>query len=197
MFETYQELVCDYFFSNKEIKSYRKSERMTLELAKDLLTTHGVGGKFTEILIRYKFNLKEEPNIHGWDGYKRNRPVEIKTETINGSKKLNCEASFADHRTKTQRKKELFLNNSPLLYSVGVNSDGKCLYVMETDIAKVNKDSILFQRLDAKSPRINFSHWKDDTKSYKILHMNKEHILLNSVKFNKALYNCLATLASV
>jgi len=165
----YKDLVCDYFYGEKPLTEYNIQEQQTLSLAMDIIRTHGVGGKFVESLIRHRFGLKDAESIHGWDGYKSSRPVEIKTETINKTKLLNCEGSFGDHRKESIRKKDLFLKERPFLYSVGVDDiTGKCLYVMCTDTRKIPEDSIFFERLDAKAPRIRFGHWSK-TKSYKIV----------------------------
>jgi hypothetical protein len=173
-FDSYLDLVSDYFFSNKKISEYSKQQQQTLDLAVDVLTTHPTGGKFVERLIRHRYSLRDDGTIHGWDGWDGETPVEIKTETINSSKKLNCEGSFGAHADNSERKKDIFLKHRPHLYSVGVHDvSGKCLYVMKTDTAKLKKTSLLFERLDAKSPRINFSHWKNDKDSYEVLFSNK------------------------
>lgn len=187
MFISYKHLVSDYVFSSKGIKEYTPQERQTLELAIEILTTHGVGGKFAESLLRHRYNLKDADAIHGWDGFKGSRPIEIKTETINPSKKLNCEGSFGEHREDTIRKNVLFFTHRPLLYSVGLdNITGKCLYVMETDTKKLDDSALLFERLNAKSPRISFTHWKAYHNSYKILY-HSELIKERCDKFSKSL----------
>ena len=192
MFPSYMHLVSDYVFSDKLLTEYTKQEQQTLSLAVDILTTHGVGGKFVESLIRYRYDMRDAASIHGWDGYKNSRPVEMKTETINNTKRLNCEGSFGEHRDETIRKSDLFRSERPLLYSIGVdNITGKCLYVMETDTKKIKKDALLFERLNAKSPRISFAHWKDQTKSYKILYKNANLIVAKKTEFSSYLYACL------
>ena len=174
MFTTYKHLVADYVFSSKLLKEYDIQEQQTLSLAIEILTTHGVGGKFAESLLRHRYRLKDAKDIHGWDGYKGHRPIEIKTETINKSKKLNCEGSFSDHRDSTYRKSDMFLEQRPYLYSVGLdNVTGKCLYVMETDTKKIDSSSLLFERLNAKSPRISFAHWRYSRDSYKIVYVSE------------------------
>ena len=49
--KSYMPLIADYFFSPKRLEDYKKTEQVALELAIDILTTHGVGGKFAESLI--------------------------------------------------------------------------------------------------------------------------------------------------
>lgn len=179
-YDSYMDLVSDYFFTNNV--KYSKSDIKTVHLAIDVITTHGVGGKFVEGLIRHRFRMKDTNNIHGWDGFKGSRPVEIKTETINYTKALSCEGSFGDHRRSTIRKKDLFLQEKPFLYSVGVdNICGKCIYVMETDISKLNKNCLLFERLDARAPRISLAHWVHQ-RAHKIVYKNEE--LIESRKDN-------------
>lgn len=190
--KSYMPIVADYFFSPKRLEDYNRHEQPIIELAIDILTTHGVGGKFVESLIRYRYDMRDAASIHGWDGYKNSRPVEMKTETINNTKKLNCEGSFGEHRDETIRKSDLFKSERPLLYSIGVdNVTGKCLYVMETDTKKCKDDTLLFERLNAKSPRISFAHWKDQTKSYKILYKNANLIVAKKEEFSSYLYACL------
>ena len=196
--KSYMPLIADYFFSPKRLEDYKKTEQVTLELAIDILTTHGVGGKFAESLIRYRFDMEDVASIHGWDGYKNSRPVEMKTETINNTKLLNCEGSFGEHRDETIRKSDLFRSERPLLYSIGVdNVTGKCLYVMETDTKKIDKNALLFERLNAKSPRISFAHWKDCSKSYTIVYKNANLILAKKSEFSKYLFACLLSESDV
>jgi hypothetical protein len=186
--KSYMPLIADYFFSSKRVEDYNKHEQITLELAIDILTTHGVGGKFTESLIRHRFNMKDVDSIHGWDAKKNSRPVEIKTETINVSKRLSCEGSFGDHREGSVRKSDLFKSERPLLYSVGIDDvSGKCLYVMETDTKKCSLSCLLFERLNARAPRISFAHWKDQHNSYKIVYKNAKLILDKSDRIKKNL----------
>jgi hypothetical protein len=185
------ELLSDYFFSNKELKQYTKTEKVTLELGIDIITTHGVGGKFVEKLIHHQFDVKDVPTIHGWDGLKNSRPVEIKTETINNTKKLNCCGSFSDHREDTIRKSDLFRSEKPLLYSVGVDDvTGKCLYVMKTDFAKIKEDSLIFERLNAKAPRIGLNHWVEQKSAYEIPYMNMPLIDARGDHISSTLMRC-------
>ena len=184
-------IVSDYFFSSKELEEYGK-DYQTIELAIDILTTHGVGGKFVESLVRYYFGIEDAYSIHGWDGYKNSQPVEMKTETINNSKRLNCEGSFAEHRSGTLRKSDLFKAERPLIYSIGVdNVTGKCLYVMETNTKLCQDSCLLFERLDAKSPRISFGHWQDQKDSYKILYQNYGLVNLKKSEFSDNLLSVL------
>jgi hypothetical protein len=174
-FDSYIALVSDYFFSSKKISEYSKQQQQTLDLAVNVLTTHGMGGKFVEGLIRHRFSLKDDGSIHGWDGWDGKIPVEIKTETINASKQLNCEASFSTNTKNKITKKDIFLRERPHLYSVGVHDvSGKCLYVMRTETSKLKKTSTFFERLAANSPRISFFHWKGDLDAYTILYKNQD-----------------------
>jgi hypothetical protein len=167
-------LVCDYVFSDKKVSEYSDCEQLTINLAIEVLTTHGMGGKFMETLIREKYRLGNDGKIHGWDGMtKQNRPVEIKTETVNASKKLFCEASFAPNTEKAPSKKNIFLKEKPILISSGLcNDTGKCIYVMFTDTDKLNRNSKMFDMLDRNSPRINFSHWCADTDAFEVKYKN-------------------------
>lgn len=184
----YITLLSDYFFSTKELREYTKNEKVTLELGIDIITMHGVGGKFVERLIHHRFGVKDVPTIHGWDGVKNSRPVEIKTETINKTTKLNCCGSFGDHRENSIRKSDLFRSEKPLLYSVGVDDvSGKCLYVMCTDIEKIKKNSVLFERLNIKAPRITLTHWHDQKGAFKIVYKNSELIDARRKHFSKLL----------
>lgn len=187
MFPSYKHLVSDYVFSDKPLEEYTEQEQQTLELAREILTTHGVGGKFAESLLRHRYDLRDADGIHGWDGFNGARPIEIKTETINNTKRLNCEGSFGDHREETIRKSDLFLEHRPFLYSIGLdNVTGKCLYVMQTDTKKIDSSALLFERLNAKAPRISFAHWKEFKKSYKIVYVSNL-VRLRSSEFNKDL----------
>lgn len=187
MFPSYKHLVSDYVFSSKPLTEYTEQEQQTLSLAIEILTTHGVGGKFAESLLRHRYNLRDADGIHGWDGFKGSRPIEIKTETINNTKRLNCEGSFGDHREDTIRKSDLFLEHRPYLYSIGLdNVTGKCLYVMETDTRKIDSSAVLFERLDARAPRISFAHWKDCKNAYKIVYVSNL-INIRATEFNKDL----------
>lgn len=176
-FETFEELVEDYFFSSLVIEGYTKTQQMTLKLAKKIITMHGAGGKFVEDVIIGKYGLSNTDGIHGWDASKKSRPVEIKTETINKTKPLRCEGSYTETREKTKCKSELYAEEKPILYSVGIcNKTGKCIYVMETDTAKIDKKLVFWKRLMAKSPRIRFSHWMDSKNSWKVIYKNEELI---------------------
>jgi hypothetical protein len=181
MSKRYLKLVSGYVFSNKQLQEYDPSEQLTLELAIDILTTHGSGGKFMEKLIQHKFKLVDDGKIHGWDGAtSEKRPVEIKTETVNHSKKIFCESSFGAHTPNTPRKKEVYLDEKPFLVNAGVCAKtGKCIYVMFTDTAKINPKSIFFERLDANAPRINFGHFLNDKSSYEVVYKNKQVIANN------------------
>jgi hypothetical protein len=197
-FDSYLDLVSDYFFSSKMPSDYTKEQQQTLDLAVDVLTTHPTGGKFVERLIRHRYSLRDDGTIHGWDGWDGETPVEIKTETINSSKKLNCEGSFSSHTDNSERKRDIFLKHRPHLYSVGVHDVlGKCMYVMKTDTAKLKKTALLFERLDANSPRINFSQWKDSKDSYEILYKNAELVRYAHWAFNGDLGTVLGYRAMV
>jgi hypothetical protein len=189
MSKKYLKLVCDYVFSNKQLDEYQPCEQLTLELAIDVLTTHGSGGKFMEKLIHRKYKLVDDGKIHGWDGTTaENRPVEIKTETVNESKKIFCEASFAPHTDVTPRKRDLYLREKPLLISAGLCSKtAKCIYVMITDTAKISKTSKFYTRLDANSPRINFGHFMDEPKCFEVVYKNKSVVRDNINNIRKEL----------
>lgn len=172
MKKSYIPIISEYFFSEKPIKEFPEEQRVLLELAKDIILTHGAGGKFVESLIRYKFKIADVKTIHGWDGMKAQRPVEIKTETVNGTN-LNCMGSFTDNRDCSMNKSELFKLEKPLFYSVGVSDKtGKCIYVMETDIGKLPKDAKLFEALSVKAPRVSLSHWIEYRDSWKVVYKN-------------------------
>lgn len=172
MKKSYIPIIAEYFFSEKPIKEFPEEHRVLLELAKDIILTHGAGGKFVESLIRYKFKIADVKTIHGWDGMKAQRPVEIKTETVNGTN-LNCMGSFTDNRDCSMNKSELFKLEKPLFYSVGVSDKtGKCIYVMETDIGKLPKDAKLFEALSVKAPRVSLSHWIEYRDSWKVVYKN-------------------------
>lgn len=189
MAKKYLKLVCSYVFSNKSLEDYEPCEQMTLELAIDVLTTHGMSGKFMERLLQYKYKLLDDGKIHGWDGITSdNRPVEIKTETINPSKKIFCEASFPAHAPNTPRKKELYFSNKPFLVNSGVcRKTGKCIYVMFTDTGKIKPQSLFYKRLEAHAPRINFSHFMNDMDAYDIVYKNKQLIKDNADKIKDEL----------
>lgn len=169
----YIPIVADYFFSEKPFEEYTEPEQMVLEIARDIILTHGAGGKFVEALIRYKFKIDDVKTIHGWDGMKSKRPVEIKTETVN-STNLNCMGSFTDNRDCNDlNKSEIFQKEKPLFFSVGVSDiNGKCIYVMETDIGKLPSDCRLFEALSAKAPRVSLSHWVEYKNAYKVVYKN-------------------------
>lgn len=184
----YMKLVCSYVFSNKSLQEYEDCEQVTLELAIDVLVTHGAGGKFMEKLIRHKLKYSDDGLIHGWDGYTLdNRPVEIKTETINPSKKIFCEASFGAHTNKTLPKKTVYLKEKPLFVNTGLAKNGKCLYIMVTDTALLNPLSMFFTRLDANSPRVNFSHIVKDREAYEVKYKNSRLIESNISSIRKEL----------
>jgi hypothetical protein len=172
MKKSYIPIVAEYFFSDKPIKDFPKEHQLLLDLAQDILTTHGTGGKFVESLIRYKFKIADVSGIHGWDGMKARRPVEIKTETVN-DKNLNCMGSFPDNRDCSTNKRKVFEVEKPLLYSVGISdTTGKCIYVMETDTGKLPKSAKLFEALSVKAPRVNLSHWIEYENAWKVLYKN-------------------------
>lgn len=172
MKKSYIPIVAEYFFTDKPLEDFPSDQRMVLELAKDIILTHGAGGKFVESLIRYKFKIADVKTIHGWDGMKARRPVEIKTETVNGTN-LNCMGSFTDNRGCSMNKSELFKLEKPLFYSVGVSDkDAKCIYVMETDIGKLPTNAKLFEALSVKAPRVSLSHWVDYKDAWKVVYKN-------------------------
>ena len=71
MKKSYIPIVAEYFFTDKPLEDFPKDQQMVLELAKDIILTHGAGGKFVESLIRYKFKIADVQTIHGWDGMKK------------------------------------------------------------------------------------------------------------------------------
>lgn len=188
-------IVCDWFFSDKPIEKYPKAEQRFLRLAKQLITTHGVGGKFAECLIQHEYGLTPPDGIHGWDGYKGNTPVEIKVETINKAK-LSAMASFAENRASaTIRTGDLYIQERPLLINVGVAEDGKCLYVMITDTSKLPKDSVLFERLNDPAPRISWGHYSDHKdKATKVVFMNKPLFASYKDRMKNFFYNDLISM---
>lgn len=180
MIPKYVKLISSYVFSNRELESYYPHEQMTLELAIDVLTTHGAGGKFMELLIRNRLKYSNCPEIHGWDAYTgNNRPVEIKTETVNKTKKIFCESSFSPLTDKSISKKILYMHNRPLLVNTGLTKSAKCIYIMVTDTSLIADNSMFFTRLDAKSPRINFGHILHDRDSFNVVYRNEKLIREN------------------
>ena len=190
MNKTATQFAHDYYFNE-----LREKNPIAQEMARDMLTTHGAGGKFVEGLIAHRYLLEETPeSIHGWDGITRDgRPVEIKMETVSTSK-MNAQGSFGENREfekdeeekVKQDKSEIFANEKPLLLSVGTCKEtGKCIYVLGTDFAKVPKKAKVWERLTAKSPRINFSQWSEYPESYKLLYLNEALYRKNEEHFNK------------
>jgi len=189
--ERHYKLVCDYVFSNKSLSDYSACEQDTIKLAIDVLTTHNMGGKFMEKLIQLKYKLIDDGKIHGWDGTtKDNRPVEIKTETINPSKKLFCEASFSPNTKDKPTYKEIFLKELPVFITAGVcDVSGKCIYLMFTDTSKLTKNCKLFDMLGRNAPRVNFGHWINERNSIDIKYKNKDLIKKHHDSFRKELRN--------
>jgi hypothetical protein len=187
MKKSYIPIIAEYFFSDKPLEQFSKSDQALLELAKDIITMHGCGGKFVESLVRYKLKIAEVQGIHGWDGMKQNTPVEIKTETICKSK-LNCMASFSDNRTDITIG-DIFAKERPLLINVGVcDETGKCIYLMQTDTSKLPKNNNLFEALRVKAPRISLKHWGYYTEAYKVSYTNKHLVAHHKSRITKTLY---------
>jgi hypothetical protein len=182
----YEKLLCDYIFSNKTIEDFDISQQEIIRMGKDFLTMHGAGGKIMEKLLIKKFKFGKDDAIHGWDAWYEFRPIEMKTETINTSKKIYCEASYPSHTKNSKLKKDVYLEEKPYLVSCGIcDKTGKCLYVMITDTTKIKKTSKFFQRLSANAPRINFGHIKDDVGSYEFLYKNETLIQKNIIHIHK------------
>lgn len=181
MARSYEKLVCEYVFSNKEVKDFPEQDQLLIKMAKDILTTHGMGGKFMEKLLQYKFKLEDDEGIHGWDAWTEDKsPVEIKTETVNATKKIFCEASYPAHTKNKPLKSEVYKNHKPVLVSAGLCAKtGKCIYVMFTETGKIDSQSKFFKRLSAPAPRINFGHFKESVKAYKVVYKNRDVILDN------------------
>lgn len=176
----YEKLICDYIFSNKTINDFDVNHREIIRMGTDFLTTHGAGGKIMEKLLIKKFKFGNDEAIHGWDAWHADRPIEMKTETINPSKKIYCEASYPAHTKNSKLKKDVYLEEKPYLVSCGIcEKTGKCLYVMITDTTKIKKTSKFFQRLSANAPRINFGHFKEDVGAYELLYRNDTLIQKN------------------
>ena len=191
MKKSYIPIVAKYFFSDTPMSDFPAEQQMVIEIAKDIITTHGVGGKFVESLIRYKFKIADVEGIHGWDGMKAQRPVEIKTETVNGTN-LNCMGSFSDNRECSMNKRDIFLSEKPLLYSVGVSdTTGKCIYVMETDTGKLPKTAKLFESLGVKAPRINLSNWVNHPDAWKVVYKNFPLAMQHESDITRGLMNAL------
>jgi hypothetical protein len=190
--QKYIPIVAEYFFSEKPMSSYSKSEQLLLELAKDIILMHGAGGKFVESLVRHQFNIQDVKTIHGWDGMRKKRPVEIKTETVN-SKQLNCMGSFPDNRgCNDLNKSEIFQKDKPLFFSVGVsNTTGKCIYVMETDIGKLPLECKLFEALSAKAPRVSLSQWIEYKNAYKVVYKNFSMVQEHKSDMSRKLFGVL------
>lgn len=180
MKRSYKKVVCDYVFSTKSIEDFPVEHHQVLMLAKDVLTSHGMGGKFMETLLLLKLKMIADEKIHGWDAWSDNRPVEMKTETINNTKKLYAESSYPTHTKGSELKRDMYLREKPILVNCGVCAEtGKCLYIMCTDTGKISSKSKFFVRLSANSPRINFGHYKEETSSYEIVYRNKTLIRQN------------------
>ena len=173
----------DYYFDE-----LREKNPIAQEMAKEVLSTHGSGGKFAELLIQKRFLLEETPeSIHGWDGITREgRPVEIKMETVSTSK-LNAQGSFGTNRESSDKnKREVFAEERPLLVSMGTCKDtGQCIYVLCTDFAKIPEEADVWDRLEAKDPRIQFNQWRDYPDAYRLLFINERLYDKNADQFNK------------
>lgn len=180
-------LICDWFFSDKPIHKYSKSDQRVLRLAQDILSMHGVNGKFVECLIRHKFNIKEPVGIHGWDGYVGNKPVEIKTETVNDSARLSAMGSFASNRENSSMfTGDIFLKERPIYINVGLNLSGKCLYVLFTDTSKLPDNTPLFKELNKGGPRIRWCHYRDHRKAAsKLMFFSKYEVECYESSFTK------------
>lgn len=164
-----------YYFDDLPPK-FATSE-VKVDMARTMLTTHGAGGKFAEAILLEKFGLDEFNGIHDFDGVtKSGRPVEMKMETVNDSKKLSAAGSWSEKREGTAvSKKDLFLEKRPYLMNFGTCRDtGKCIYVLCTDTRKLPENADLFDKLDAKSPRTSFTHVSDHKGSYKLLYLNRD-----------------------
>jgi hypothetical protein len=185
-------IVCEWFFSDKPIEKFPKSEQRFLRLAQQLVTTHGVGGKFAESLIHHKYSITPPEGIHGWDGYHGKTPVEIKVETISKTK-MSAMASFADNRkSATIKTGEIFLKERPIFINVGVSPEGKCLYVMFTYTDKLPKTAVLFERLNDPAPRISWGHYSEHkSKATVVMYMDKPLCATYKDKFAKFFYEDL------
>ena len=185
-------IICDWFFSNKPIEKFPKSEQRFLRLAQQLITTHGVGGKFAETLIQHQYGITPPDGIHGWDGHKNETPVEIKVETINKAK-LSAMASFADNRKSSVVKTgEIYLAKRPILINVGVSLEGKCLYVLFTFTEHLPKDCVLFERLNDPAPRISWGHYCDyKSKASTVMYMDKSLCATYKDRFSNFFFNDL------
>lgn len=170
-------IVSEYVFGKTPIERYSKN-RDLIEMAKYVLTTHGMGGKMMEGLIQHRFGIIDDGKIHGYDGTLNGRNVEIKTQktgNTSSSIKLNCKGDFSDHRITSELKSEKYIRDCPILISAGVDSENaKCIYVVKTDFAKIPKNSKIFEMLSSKAPRINFSHFKNVVDSYEVMYKNDE-----------------------
>lgn len=166
-----QQFLNEYYFD----EVYHADNNMSADLAKNILTMHGAGGKFVEQIIQSRFMIDDVDGIHDFDGQTAaKRMVEMKMETIN-SVKLNAMGSWGSQRESTEVwKGDVYRETRPYIMNIGTCSDsGKCIYVMCLDTAKLARDSKVFLELDKPAPRMNFSHFREDRDAYRLLYINR------------------------
>jgi hypothetical protein len=199
--QPYESVILDYLFSDKKVEEYDECESMLLSYFKDHIGLHGIGGKTAEKFVIKKFGWEEIEEIHDDDAIDVDgRPIEIKTETLNKTAKLNCMGSWSDHREFTEIKSVKYKREKHYIVNVAVDPfSGKVIWVLKTDTTKVPDHGILWERLSARAPRINFGHYPNE--AIEILYLNKElldtfidarYCAIRSVKpIGKKLYNFL------
>jgi len=165
-------------YFDSELSERNKNSVIKREMFEMMITTHGAGGKLVEQLVQNKFGIDEDEDaIHGYDGITKNtrRPVEMKMETVCASDKLNAKGSWGTNRKTSGAPLhgDKYKKDRPYIINIGTcNETGKCIYVLCIDTAKMPEDAILFERLNAKDPRISFSHYAEYPEAYNIIFCN-------------------------
>ena len=169
-----QRFLTDYYFDR--LSGDFATSTIKVDMAREMLTTHGAGGKFAEVIMQAEYGIEDTGSIHDFDGYVNDRAVEMKMETV-CSNNLCAKGSYPEHRDSTPRedyKDQQYLRDRPLLLNFGTcDETGKCIYAMCLDTAKLPEDSMFFERLGAKSPRVQFSQYAEHTDAYRLLFLNQ------------------------
>ena len=125
-------------------------------------------GTIKEEIVCNLIGAKHNPNGIGVDGWISERPLEVKAETVNFSKKKDVKLSGAGaFGISTHEKLQEFIDADQIYYGSGWGPQGFLVYLIEVEFNKTKMPDQLYEHVNniyngsGGQPKVGYKCWKD------------------------------------